>query len=112
MLRDMGFQVSLKVITDATAAKAIASRSGLGKTRHIAVHYLWVQERIKRGDLIVKKCWGGENPADLLTKHLSRSVIDKSMMMFGMKVREGRAESAPAIATHAVINCLMPSSRW
>ena len=112
MLRDMGFQFSLEVITDATAAKAIASRSGLGKTRHIAVHYLWVQERIKRGDLIVKKCWGGENPADLLTKHLSRSVIDKSMMMFGMKVREGRAASAPAIATHAVINCLMPSSRW
>ena len=91
MLKDMGFQFSLNVITDATAAKAIASRLGLGKTRHIAVHFLWVQERVKNGDLIVKKCWGGENPADLLTKHLSRSLVDKSMLMFGMKVREGRA---------------------
>ena len=40
LLTDLGYQFSLKVITDASAAKAIASRQGLGKTRHIAVHPL------------------------------------------------------------------------
>ena len=68
-LSDMGFKFNLEVITDASAAKAIASRLGLGKTRHISVHYLWVQERVKCGDLVIKKCWGGENPAD----HTSRA---------------------------------------
>ena len=45
-LADLGFKVGLEVITDASAAKAIASRLGLGKTRHISVHYLWVHERV------------------------------------------------------------------
>ena len=65
MMADLGYQFSLKVITDASAAKANASRQGLGKTRHIAVHYLWVQQRVKHGDFAVEKSWGGENPADL-----------------------------------------------
>ena len=59
MLRDMGFELKLEVLTDASAAKGIASRRGLGKTRHIQVHYLWVQERVGNGDIILKKVWGG-----------------------------------------------------
>ena len=62
MLSAIGFKFDLEVVTDASAAKGIASRLGLGKARHIAVHYFWVQERVKRGDLVIKKCWGGENP--------------------------------------------------
>ena len=111
-LADIGFKFDLEVITDASAAKAIASRLGLGKTRHISVHYLWVQERVKRGDLVIKKCWGGENPADLLTKYLNRNLIEKNLLLFGMKVREGRAASAPAIASNAKLDCLIPLSRW
>ena len=112
MLNDIGFKFELEVITDASAAKAIASRVGLGTTRHISVHYLWVQERVKRGDLVIKKCWGGENPADLLTKYLNRSLIEKNLLLFGMKVRDGRAASAPAIASHANLDCPIPASRW
>ena len=40
MMKDLGHEVSIIVHTDAEAAKGIASRMGLGKTRHIDVHYL------------------------------------------------------------------------
>ena len=108
----MGFKFNLEVVTDASAAKAIASCLGLGKTRHRSVHYFCVQERVKCGDLVIKKSWGGENPADLLTKYLNKNLMDKSFLLFGMKVRGGRAASAPAVAVHANINCIMPQSRW
>ena len=42
MLRDMGVQSRVRVYTDASAARGIASRRGLGKVRHIEVHQLWV----------------------------------------------------------------------
>ena len=48
MLRDFGVEVSIRVNTDASAAKGIANRKGLGKVRHIAVNQLWIQDSLKR----------------------------------------------------------------
>ena len=55
VMADLGFRMDLEVLTDASAAKGIAFRRGLGKTRHVAVHYLWVQEKVRHGDLVVSK---------------------------------------------------------
>ena len=45
MYHDFGETMGIRVYTDASAAKAIASRRGLGKLRHLAVHLLWLQEK-------------------------------------------------------------------
>ena len=45
LLMDLGIEVKLSVLTDASAAKGIASRIGLGKVRHIEVNQLCFQER-------------------------------------------------------------------
>ena len=97
-LNDLGVNLPLEVLTDASAAKGIACRKGLGKTRHIAVHFLWIQERIARGDFKLTKVWGGENPADLLTKHLTRQVISKYMGIYSLKYLSGRSAEAPTIS--------------
>ena len=60
---------------DSTAAKAIASRLGLGKVRHMEVRFLWVQEMVKEGKIAVKKVHTTKNIADLLTKPVSMSVV-------------------------------------
>ena len=46
------------VKTDASAAKGIACRKGLGKVRHIKVNELWVQDRIANEDISIKKING------------------------------------------------------
>ena len=113
MLKDMGFELGLEVLTDASAAKGIASRRGLGKTRHIQVHFLWIQERVGNGDMILKKVWGGENPADLLTKILDGPALNRCLRTFGVKYMDGRADSAPSVADAAcTVSCIIPSSRW
>ena len=99
MLRDLNVDLPLEVYTDSEAAKGLACKKGLSsRTRHVAVHFLWVQEKIARGDFKLSKCWGGENPADLLTKHLSKDKINQFMHMLGVENAQGRAESAPALA--------------
>ncbi len=42
MARDLGVSIGVNVKTDASAAKGIASRKGLGKVRHIDVSQLWL----------------------------------------------------------------------
>eukprot|EP00974_Lingulodinium_polyedra_P067765 6559885-Lingulodinium_polyedra.AAC.1 len=44
LLMDLGWQAKVKVLTDSTIAKAVASRRGLGKLRHVELKFLWVQE--------------------------------------------------------------------
>ncbi len=56
---------------DAEAARAIASRQGIGKVRHLEVRYLWLQDNIRRGEIKLVTIWGKENPADVLTKPMS-----------------------------------------
>ena len=97
MFKDMGISVSINVHTDAEAAKGIASRTGLGKTRHIAVHYLWVQECVRLGKFKLFKVRGDDNPADLLTKHLLSDRLRHLMKLFSATVREGRSAVTPAI---------------
>ena len=97
LMADLGQNTQLTVHTDAEAAKGIASRMGLGKTRHIQVHYLWVQERIRNGDLELRKVLGTENPADLLTKHLSSPDMLKYLSKFGAEHRDGRASVTPTV---------------
>ena len=113
MLRDMGCDLPIEVMTDASAAKGIATRKGLGKTRHIQVHYLWVQERVSNGDIILKKVWGAENPADLLTKYLCKDKIAKCLSLYGLVHEAGRAELAPELSSKVgSIAYIAPNTRW
>ena len=55
MMKDMGIEMKVKIITDATAAKGMAQRRGLGSVRHVEVHQLWIQERVHKKELLLKR---------------------------------------------------------
>ena len=67
----------VRVWTDSSAALGIASRSGLGRLRHLEeTHTLWVQEKVRTGAILVRKVQGEVDPANLFTKHfLSREKV-------------------------------------
>ena len=86
LLGDLFPQVMRGVVrTDSSAAIGIASRQGLGRTRHIQVQHLWMQEKIANQEISVQKIDGKHNISDILTKHLRREEIDKIMKAMCMK---------------------------
>ena len=100
MMRDLGItDVPLEVHTDSSAAIGIASRTGLGKLRHLEVHLLWVQQFVRNKVFELSKVAGKENVADLLTKHLAQDDMWKHVSRLNLEKRGGRADSAPAILT-------------
>ena len=44
LCKDLGMKITGEVYAGSSAALGIAQRPGQGKTRHIRVHALWVQE--------------------------------------------------------------------
>ncbi len=75
MLDDYGLAAAACVRTDSSAALGIVKRTGLGKTRHIQVQYLWIQEKVANKEMEVQKVASDINPADMLTKHLRQELI-------------------------------------
>ena len=99
MARDLGIDLTLRIRSDATAALGIARRLGIGKIRHLDTSLLWIQQKIKDGDLVVDKILGADNPADCLTKHVDRATLVKHLRTMGLVYEDGRAQLAPQL-TH------------
>ena len=95
MLGDFGVNIGVTIKTDASAAKGMANRRGLGKVRHIAVNQLWIQDRVARGDLAIEKVNGKENVADILTKHVNAEDIRVHLHKTGQAITQGRHSIAP-----------------
>ena len=94
---DLGLKLELQLYADSSAAVGICRRSGIGKVRHLAVAQLWIQERIKSGEIRLYKFPGTSNPADALTKGLSREILDTHMAAMDVTRVDGRAVTAPGI---------------
>jgi hypothetical protein len=53
--------------------------------KHLDVETLWLQEVVKNKEVELNKIAGEENMADLLTKHLSRAVLERHVAAIGFK---------------------------
>jgi len=96
MIGDLGINLAIRVNTDASAARGIACRRGLGKVRHIQVNQLWVQDRVINGDIEIAKVNGKENIADILTKHVNAEDIRVHMHKTHQTIMCDRHAIAPA----------------
>ena len=94
LLLDMGVIVALNVYMDASAGIAIASRKGLGGTKHLQVQYLWVQSLVTAGRVKLFKVPGEINRSDLLTKHLPAARMVKLLAGLHFSFEQGISELA------------------
>ena len=53
---------------DASAARAMTQRIGVGKVRHLSTKVLWIQDLVQKKQLEVLQEKGEDNVADLATK--------------------------------------------
>ena len=94
MFMDWSYENACIVRTDANAALGIVHRLGLGKTRHIDIQYLWIQQEVANKNLRVDKVSTHDNPADLLTKFLKAETMEKHIEAMRCRVNNTRAETA------------------
>ena len=98
MMNDFGGDLKLRVSTDASAAKGIASRRGLGKVRHIDVAQLWVQDKVLSGDIELRKIKGEDNLADSLTKYVDSAKLGRHLEYTAQLITAGRHVLMPEVA--------------
>ena len=97
LLRDLGVDSRATILTDASAAIGMCKRTGVGKVRHLDTRLLWIQDKIRHGEIGLEKIAGLQNPADALTKYLGSDALLEHMARAGCWLAEGRARTAPAL---------------
>ena len=90
----MGLPVRAVIQSDSSAARGMASRIGCGKIRHLQIRDLWIQERVRSGDLLLENALTADNTSDLGTKHIDAKRIEKLVGLAGMRFRVGEAGQA------------------
>ena len=93
----------IRIMTDASAARGMSLRKGLGPVRHIEVGQLWIQDKVNSGDIGIEKVGGKINLADTLTKHSDAGSLDTHILGTSMEARSGRHHAAPDVAGDEVI---------
>ena len=74
---DTGWKPKPRVHSDGTATIGISRRQGLRKIRHLHCAELWVQEKVRSGDIGLLKILGTRHPADAWTKYLDRACMER-----------------------------------
>ena len=96
LLRDLGWNLRIRLHSDATTAICICRRKGLGKIRHLSVITdVLVQDKVRSKVIDLAKVLGTDNPADVLTKYVQRPIMEKALAELGLVPTPGRPECAP-----------------
>ena len=88
LAEDLGWRMDVRIWTDSSAAKAVGTRRGLGKLRHVELKWLWVQDMVKEGRVKLRTVRGDENVADHLSKPKMRAEVEWLPEKVGAEFRE------------------------
>ena len=55
ILSEMDRKCKLACLTDSSAAKGISHRRGVGRVKHLELKELWVQDKVDKGELEIRK---------------------------------------------------------
>ena len=103
-LSDLGHRPKeIGIYCDATAAIGMVQRAGIGRTRHIDVGMLWVQQKAWQERLKYGKVLGTRNCADALTKNVPSEVCSEHLRTMGFYPAQGRAESAAQLVDNECV---------
>ena len=85
MYEEMGRTINIDVETDSTAAIGMCSRTGVGKTRHVQVRWLWIQDAIRDKVVRLRKVKGTDNEVDMGTKDLDGPTHQRLLQKLPLK---------------------------
>ena len=72
MYQGLGIPMKIEIQSDSSTANSGTDRLGAGqRTKHIDTRFFWIQERVRDGDLSIKKVPTAKNCADFGAKPVS-----------------------------------------
>ena len=87
---DIGIIVGVRLWTDANANKGLIEKKGLGRAKHIATQYLWIQDVVAKKLLSIGKIGTLKNRSDMMTKVLTEVRMQELLRLMHCEFRDGK----------------------
>ena len=97
--KDLGISCRLNLHPDASATMCLVNRRVLGKAKHVDMQNLWIQEASKSGRFVTKKVDTSVNPADLMTKPVSKARIEQLISLMGYEFVDSETSASKGLPT-------------
>ena len=89
MACDLGLELRVELWVDSSPSRS-RQGTGVGKTKHVEVNFLWIQDVVRVSRVVVQRVAGDRNPADLLTKPHSACRIGEVVSWVGGRILRRR----------------------
>ena len=81
-------KANIKIHTDSSSGKSIATRIGTGKkTKHVELKHLFIQQLVALNHLRIMKIHTNDNPADIFTKYVSAEKLQRHLTSVGLHIQ-------------------------
>ena len=110
--RDLGVHFRVALLVDSSAAQSISSRNGIGRTKHVDVKYLWIQEVVRECRIAVVRVAGQSNPADILTKPHSAGRLGEVVGWVGGRILRRKGGPATRVKWADIVDDDSRSDVW
>ena len=81
-------KANIKIHTDSSSGKSIATRIGTGKkTKHVELKHLFIQQLVALNHLRIIKIHTNDNPADIFTKYVSAETLRRHLTSVGLHIQ-------------------------
>ncbi|CAE8621588.1 unnamed protein product [Polarella glacialis] len=98
LAQELGADVSLRLNTDRSSAKALVMRRGFGRLKHMAVRQLWLQQEFREKKSELAKVPTANNVADILTKPVTPKVLWALAEGLGLQLYDAGAPDGGEVA--------------
>ena len=100
-------KANIKIHTDSSSGKRIATRIGTGKkTKHVELKHLFIQQLVALNHLRIIKIHTNDNPADIFTKYVSADTLQRHLHSVGLHIQHYPHTQASNEATYNVSQLL------
>lgn len=89
LLKEMKLDMTARVLTDSAAARGVVRRSGSGRVKHLEARWLWIQERVRSGDVVIDCVDTSLNTSDIGTKFLTKRRFEELIAMMPLRLGIG-----------------------
>eukprot|EP00971_Amphidinium_carterae_P275365 5463598-Amphidinium_carterae.1 len=84
VLKFIGEETHIHLELDASSAISMGNKIGLGKARHVAVRYLWLQQLVAEKTIKLVKVKGTQHSSDVGTMYLGKRGMLHATSMIGL----------------------------
>ena len=83
LLEEWGLGMQLRLKTDSSVANSLSQRLGVGKMKHMQTRFLWLQQAVQWGQLVIVSVPTKLNYADIYTKAVPAKQMEAFLKSMG-----------------------------